>query len=280
MQALPIRETWQPAFGSLRPFAWVFFLRPGLDGKGAPGQATALRLGGRRCAPTALRPGPEARALARHKQSSGLLVSVLRASVSWRRRKTRCVRCAHSTQTVATSQTTIRAAREATSPVLLGASEALRALSGRAFAGRLVFPSTRKKAGSARQAVPGGGDFCGGEERRPSVGARSALRKLTRRSCLSVESAANAASSAPRLKAEHHSAVGAKRRPPQHESPPGIACRATPKPRESGRPQTTATGQDPPSKSIADSESSFQTVRAESRAIEPSAISVAPTTTM
>ena len=49
-----------------------------------------------------------------------------------------------------------------------------------------------------RQAVPGGGDFCGGEERRTGVGARSALHQLIRRDCLSVVSAANEASFATR----------------------------------------------------------------------------------
>jgi hypothetical protein len=81
----------------------------------------------------------------------------------------------------------------------------------------------------------------------------SAHPKLTRRVCLSVVSAANAASLAARPQAEQVSpdtnspvdcsclangrshrtgaackacAVGAKRRPPQHEPPPGAACRA------------------------------------------------------
>ena len=214
-----IRGDWRTASGPLRSFAWVGFVRSGRGGKGTPRQATKLRLGGLRCAPTPLR-----------------------CAVSWPRRGTHFAHCVRYVQTAATSQLTLRAAREATSPVLLGASEALRALSGRAFAGRLVFHSTRREARSARQAVPGGGDFCGGEERRSSVGARSALRNLTLRSCLSVESEANAASSATRLKAEHHSGVGAKRRPPRHESPAGTACRATLKPRGSGRSRTAATG--------------------------------------
>jgi hypothetical protein len=200
----------------------------GMIGKGASGQAAALHWSGRRCAPTALRPGPEARAVARHNQSSGLFVSGLRASVSRPRRRTRFVRCAHCAQTSATSQFTLRAAREVTSPPLLGAPQARRSLPERAFAGRLVsFPAARNPNGTAVQRG-GRGDLCGGEERRPSVGARSALRRLTRRRCLSAESAANAASSATRLKAEHRSAVGAQRRPPQHEPPPGTACRAGP----------------------------------------------------
>ena len=43
----------------------------------------------------------------------------------------------------------------------------------------------------------------------------SALRQLTRGGCLSVESEANAASSAAGQKTEHRRAVGAKRRPPR-----------------------------------------------------------------
>ena len=80
--------------------------------------------------------------------------------------------------------------------------------------------------GSARQAVPGGGDFWGGEERSSEFGARSALRELTRRDCLSAESVANEASFATRPRAEHHSAVAAQQRPLQHEPLPGTACRA------------------------------------------------------
>ena len=149
------------------------------------------------------------------------------------RRRTRCVRCALYAQTSATSQSTSRAAREATSPALLGACEALRALSGRAFAKRRVFSSTRMPHGRARQAVPDGGDLWGGEEHRASVGARSALRKLTRRGCLNGANAVRAVSSAPRLKTEHHSGVGAQRRPPQCEPPAGTACRAARTPRDS-----------------------------------------------
>ncbi len=77
----------------------------------------------------------------------------------------------------------------------------------------------------SRQAVPGRGDLWGGEEHRSGVGARSAPRNLTRRTCLSAVSAANAASCAARPQAEHRSAVGAQRRPPHHEPLPGAACR-------------------------------------------------------
>jgi len=80
-------------------------------GKGAPGQSAALRCGGRRCASTPLRPGPEARALARHKQSSGLFVSGLRASNPRPRRATRSAPCGRCAQTGAPSLMTKRAAR-------------------------------------------------------------------------------------------------------------------------------------------------------------------------
>ena len=116
-----------------------------------------------------------------------------------------------------------------------------------AFADALVFPAEKGTRGSARRAVPGGGDFCGDEKHKPGVGARSALRQLTRRSCPNVESAANAVSSATRprgdavrpgrmavpadchapgarpcaCKRKGRSEVGAQRRPPQHEPLPG-----------------------------------------------------------
>ena len=51
-------------------------------------------------------------------------------------------------------------------------------------------------------------------------------RHHSRRGCLSAESEANAASSATGRKTEHRRAVGAfSARPPQHEPPPGSACR-------------------------------------------------------
>ena len=82
-----------------------------------------------------------------------------------------------------------------------------------------------KPNGRSRQAVSGRGDFWGDEQRRAAGGARSALPRLTRRSCLSAVSAANAASSATRPRTEQRSAVGAQRRPPRHEPRPGSVCR-------------------------------------------------------
>jgi hypothetical protein len=52
--------------------------------------------------------------------------------------QTRSVRCAHYAQTMATSQLLKRAARAATSPALLGASQARHSLPARAFAGPVV----------------------------------------------------------------------------------------------------------------------------------------------
>jgi hypothetical protein len=71
--------------------------------KGLRGRAAALHCGGLRCATAALR------------------CSVLRPRCA-----TRCVHCVHSAQTSATSMMTTRAAREAASPALLGATEARR----------------------------------------------------------------------------------------------------------------------------------------------------------
>jgi hypothetical protein len=150
------------------------------------------------------------------------------------RRRTRCVRCALYAQTTATSQSTKRAARAATSPALLGASEARPVLSTRAFAGPVV-PHTGEPARawsvgesrccqSGRRYPPGA--ISGATSSAAAGSARaSALRKLTRRSCLNEVSAANVVSSAARPRCEQRSAVGAQRRPPQHEPMAGTACR-------------------------------------------------------
>ena len=98
-------------------------------------------------------------------------------------------------------------------------------LPGPTFAEPALARAANGTAAASRQALPAGGDLWGGEERRSGVGARSALRDLTRRSCLSAVSAANAASSATRPRAEYRSEVGAQRRPPQHEPPAGSAWR-------------------------------------------------------
>ncbi len=212
-------------------------------GKGTSGQAVALHWSGRRCAPTPLR-----------------------CSVSWPRRRTHFAHCVRCVRTSATSQLTIRASRGATSPALLGAPEARPVLPERAFAGARALFATRTTSVAARQAVPGGGDFFGDEKvspdtsgpadrlclangraswpgaackARPGVGVRSTLRRLTRRTCLNAVSEVSCAT---RPQGEHRSGVGAKRRPSQHEPPPGTAWRVAPKLHKSGRRRTAATG--------------------------------------
>jgi hypothetical protein len=184
-----------------------------LRGKGTPGQAGALHLGGRRW----------------RADSPAMLDLVAR-------RRTRFVRCAHCARTAATSQSTKRAARAARSPALLGASQARPNLPGRTFAGASLAFVANTQGTVSRRAVPGRGDFCGDEKRRAAVGARSALRRLTRRSCPNAANAVREVSSATRPQAEHRSAVGAQRRPPQHEPLPGAAWRDARRPHESGPP--------------------------------------------
>jgi hypothetical protein len=203
------------------------------SGKGVPGQSTALHLRGRRFAPTALR-----------------------CSVSRPRRSTHCAHCVRSVQTIATSQFTSALARAATSPSLagragrgrpavrkaqavprtacvpahlLGAAQARRGLPGHAFAVAFVLLHPREEP--SRQAVPAGGDLWSDEDRRTGVGARSALRELTRRNCLSATNEVSEASSATRPLAENRSAAGAVRRPRNHEPPAGTAWRDAAAPR-------------------------------------------------
>ena len=69
------------------------------------------------------------------------------------------------------------------------------------------------------------------------------FREHSRRGCLSVESEANAASSATGRETEHRRAVGAfSARPPQHDPPPGCACRDARQRRGSGTAPTPTQG--------------------------------------
>ena len=217
--------------------------RRGQSGKGACGQAAALGWSGHRCAVTSLR------------------CSVLRP-----RRQTHCVRFALSAQTMATSQTTKRAARAAMKPGLagragpsgpavrkaqtvprtvcvpahlLGAPEGAPQPARKRLCCGVVCVRRNTNIGSARQAVPGGGSLWGAEERSLVVGARSVLRKHTRRRCLNGANAVSAVSSATRPRGEHRRGVGAKRRPLQREPLPGTACRAALMIRESAVGQPT-----------------------------------------
>ncbi len=164
----------------------------------------------------------------------------LRCSFSRPHLGTRCVRFALSVQTTAMRMMTKCAARTAMKAPLLGVAEAHRNPPERSFAGGLlVFGAIASaNATSSRQAVPGGGDFCGGEERSFGVGARSALRKLTRCGCLNGESEANAVSSAARPQSEHRSGVDTKcdRHSMSSRRIPPAATRAFPL--EMVRPQT------------------------------------------
>ena len=125
------------------------------------------------------------------------------------RRATHYVRFAHCVRTSATRMFTNRAAREAASPALLGAPEARCNLSPHAFADALlVFGAQTKHIGS-RQAVPGGGDLWGAEEHSPGVGARSALRKHSRRACPNAVGAAHVVSCATGRKTDNEVAAKA-----------------------------------------------------------------------
>ena len=200
----------------------VCYAGSGRRGKGAPGQAAALRFGGRRCAPTPLR-----------------------CSVSWPRRRTHFAPCGRCVQTTATSQMTMRAARAATSPALLGASEARRSLPGRAFAEPLVVCATRNATGGLRgRRCPLGAISVATRSAAPGSARASALRDLTCRSCLNAATAGRVVSSAARPRCEHRSAVGAQRRPPQHEPPADSACRDAPISNASGHRRTSARGRE------------------------------------
>ena len=186
----------------MEPILWLRCACQGWRGKGTPGKAGGLRLGGRRGTADFL---PVLGLVARRRTHFACFAA-LRSN---RRRQV-------------SSRSALRA--RATSPVLLSASEAPSDLPGRAFAETLVVfvgkdntmvlseralalrgqPSTV----TAWQAVPGRGDFWGGEEHSAWVGARSALRKLTRGRCLNGASAASIVSSTARPMREHRSAVG------------------------------------------------------------------------
>jgi len=206
---------------ALRSFAKTLLSTVGAS-KGAGGQPSALH-----CLPS-LREGS------------------LRCSVSWPRRRTHYAHFVSSVQTTAASQITKRAARAGHEPcaprLRRGAPPAARPRLCRTTE-LLVLRGTQWW--KSRQAVPGRGDFCGDEKHRARVGARSALRKLTRRGCLNGAHEVSVVSSAARPWTEHRSAVAAQRRPPQHEPLPGTACRDARSSPDGDYP-TTATGRELP----------------------------------
>ena len=167
--------------------------------------------------------------------------TALRYSLSRPHRGTRCVRFALYARTTAMRMMRKRAARAALKGPFLGVAEAHRSPPERSFAERwLVFAANynaisslgvavvreslgrffyerywglaaaSSNAASSRQAVSGGGDFCGGEERSTRVGARSALRNLTHRGCPNGVNEVNKVSSAMRPWCEHRSGVDTK----------------------------------------------------------------------
>ena len=150
------------------------------------------------------------------------------------------------------SQSTRRAARAGHGPCaprrLRGASQPARAR----LCGSAGLLGRNKPGLDPRQAAPGRGDFCGDEEHSAGVGARSALRELTRRYCLNVapvpQGLARSELSA-RPRREHHSGVDAKRRPPQHEPLPGAAWRDALNAQESGCSSMSAMRRSPTLKS-------------------------------
>ncbi len=175
----------------------------GWRGKGTPGQAAALRLGGRCCAPTPLR-----------------------CSVSRPRRRTHSATFGRCVRTASTSQTTKRAARAATSPALLGTSEARLRLPGRAFADPAAEHPTRRTMGGLRgRHCPLGAISGATRSAAPGSARASALRGLTCRGCSNAATAGRGVSSAARPWCEHRSGVGLQGRPPRHEPPAGSVCR-------------------------------------------------------
>ena len=172
--------------------------------KGACGQAAALRFGGRRCASTALR-----------------------CAVSWPVAKLTALTAFAAFKQAATSQSTKRAARAATSPALLGAPQARCDLPEPRFADTAaVFETNSNTRGLRGKGSPLGAIWVATSSAGPgSARAQHALRQLTRRGCLNAANEVSAVSSAARPRTEQRSAVDAQRRPPPHERPAGCPCR-------------------------------------------------------
>jgi len=188
-------------------------------GKGVPGQAAPLRFSGRRCAPTALR-----------------------CSVSWPVAKLTALTAFAAFKQTATSQLTKRAARAGHEPCaarrLRGAAQPTRARLCRNVA---CLGEKHQRCLSGRW-HPAGAISVATRSAGPRSARASALRQLTRGVCLNAANAVSAVSLAARPRTEHRSAVGAKRRPPQHEPPPGAARRDALTSAQGGRPRTAATG--------------------------------------
>ena len=222
----------------------------GPSGKGACRQAATLHWSGLRFAPTALALAlASGRACARRKTVRRVCFSSGRtASRSWPRRQTRSIRCAHCAQTAATSQSTMRAARVATSPALLGAPEARRNLPARAFVQTSVPFAGKADVGGLRGGrCPAGAIWVTTSSAGPGSARASALRCLTRRRCLNAANAVSEVSLATRPRTEQRSAVDAQRRPPPHEPAPRSACRDALNGRMQSMPRNDSSGPTPES---------------------------------
>ena len=250
MTPMLCRSTWAMSFGLLLSLN-VCQSGNGRCGKGAPGQAGGLRFGGRRV-----------RRLPSGARSRGPSPNSLRSLRSLRSNMRRQVSLRSALRARATSPVLLRPVQAAPGqwpgpspgmdspldcPCPGSASEAPSDLSGRAFAetfrvfgGRANTVAVqglalrcKPQSVTARQAVPGRGDFWGGEEHSPEVGARCALQQLTRRRCLNEaeRSERSEFDGATSWRAPQRSRRN--RRPPRHEPLPGTACRAalTPQPK-------------------------------------------------
>ncbi len=191
------------------------------------------------------------------------------------RRGTRCVRCAHCAQTAATSQTTKRAGARGHEPCAArrrtGAAPAARprlcqtalALYGEGNGARQA--SSLPCSGASRARCPRSAFFLlrgsaplakpwAGVRRRACAaassagfagGARSALRQLTRRACLSAANAVSEASCATARKPEQHSAVGPQGRPPHRRAAARPPTALLPPNTSMAARKTSATGRFP-----------------------------------
>jgi len=93
---------------------------------------------------------------------------------------------------------------------------------------RLGFSSQRTERLQRGRRHPAGAISGATSSAGPGSARASAHPYQTRRVCLNAANEVSEVSYAARPRTEQHSAVGAKRRPPQHEPPPGAACRAAP----------------------------------------------------
>ena len=147
-------------------------------------------------------------------------------------RITHSARFARCVQTDAASRLLKRAARAAKSPAVLGTSDARCRPPARSFAaptvafGRCTAAGSRRDRGHPSGAISGSASSAGPGEAR----TQCALPQLTHGICLNGASEARVVSYAVLARAEQRSAVGAQRRPTQHEPLAGAPWRDARKP--------------------------------------------------